>query len=442
MLSAYEIILKKRNGLELSREEIAQVIDGYLKGEIPDYQMSALLMAIFFRGMSPVETWTLTQLFINSGEKIDLSDIPGIKVDKHSTGGVGDKTSILLAPIVAAAGVPVPMISGRGLGHTGGTLDKLESIPGFRIKYSVREFHARLARVGTCLIGPSDQLTPADKKIYALRDVTATIDSTPLIVASIMSKKIAEGTDALVLDIKSGKGAFMKNYQQAYDLAHALIRIGELAAKKTVAYITDMNTPLGSAVGNWLEIRECIECLQGKGKSDLMTLTHQLSGAMIFLGKKAASIEEGKQVSEKMVNTGNAWDKFLQIVREQEGNVDLILHPERYPESKYQQPYFAPEQGWISGIDAMQVGLVAIDLGAGRKKSDDRIDPKAGIIFHKNVGEFLRAGEPVFTLYTDKPAVQIEAVEKIARGITILSKPVAEKSMILGYLDKSILKEN
>ncbi len=436
-MTAYEIISRKRDGRKLTFSEIEYFIEGFTRSDIPDYQMSALLMAIFLRGMDEEESNALVQIYINSGETVDLTSLPGIKVDKHSTGGVGDKVSIILAPIVAAAGVPVPMISGRGLGHSGGTLDKLESIPGFRVDYDIYEFIKKIEKLNVCLIGQTAELAPADKKIYALRDVTATIQSVPLIGASIMSKKIAEGIDALVLDVKTGTGAFMSEYDQAVELASALIRIGENAGKKTVAYITDMNNPLGNTVGNWLEIEECIECLHGKGPEDLMHITHVLAGTMIYLGQKAESIDEGIEASKARVKDGSAWEKLIDIVEEQEGNTGILFKPETYPKSAYQVEYKATHSGWIDSINAYETGVTGILLGAGRKKYDDIIDPKAGIRFHYKPGDRINAGEPVFTIYTDKKDVIDQAVKNLSQALEISEHPTKSPELILNYLDKS-----
>ena len=435
-MTPYEIISKKRDNLELSSEEISFFINSYTKGEIPDYQMSALLMAIYLQGMTSPETNALTQTMLHSGEVVDLSEIPGIKVDKHSTGGIGDKVSIILAPIVAAAGVPVPMISGRGLGHTGGTLDKLESIPGFRVDYSIEEYKEKIKKIGVCLIGQTATLAPADKKIYALRDVTATVQSIPLICASIMSKKLAEGIDALVLDVKCGKGAFMQDMSDAENLAKSLLSIGEDAGKPTVAFITDMNNPLGNAIGNWLEIVECIDCLKGKGPDDLMQITHKLCGAMIYLGGKAESIDEGVIISQRMILEGLAWNKFCEIVQEQEGDISYILNPEKYESSKFSSEIKAESDGWIESIDALQIGLSAVKLGAGRLKSADIIDPKSGIIILKKPGEQVKSGEKIISLYTDKIEILDEVSKEIKNSIKIQSKNAQPSHMILKYLTK------
>ncbi len=435
MLNMYEIIRKKRDGQVLSEPEIYFVIEQYTTGNIPDYQMSALLMAMFLRGMNDDESHIYTDAMLHSGKVIDLADVPGVKVDKHSTGGVGDKVSIILAPIVAAAGVPVPMISGRGLGHTGGTLDKLESIPGFRVNLSIPEFKEILARVGACLIGQTDELVPADKKIYALRDVTATIESIPLICGSIMSKKIAEGIDALVLDIKTGNGAFMKAYDDAKELARQLIKTGERFGKKTVAYLTNMNQPLGHAVGNWLEMRECLDALQGHGPEDLMEVTLTLAGAMIHLGKMADSFEQGRSLAEELLASGAAWEKFLEIVRAQNGDPHYLFHPDKYPQARYSAEVKASRAGYLKEVNALEVGLTAVLLGAGRQKSDDRIDPKAGIMVHKKAPQKVHSGETLMTIYTDDEAVLEEARKRLEKAVTYSDQPPEAEPLIFEFLD-------
>jgi pyrimidine-nucleoside phosphorylase len=438
-MNAYEIISKKRDGKQLTSEEIRYFINGYTTDVIPDYQMSALLMAIFLNGMNTVESNALMKSYLHSGEIVNLNHIPGLKVDKHSTGGVGDKVSIVLAPIVAAAGIYVPMISGRGLGHSGGTLDKLEAIPGFRVDYAIDEFKQIVAQTGACLIGQTSELAPADKKIYALRDVTATVQSIPLICASIMSKKIAEGIDALVFDVKTGSGAFMSEYKQALDLAKSLIHMSKEADKEAIAFITDMNHPLGYTVGNWLEIEECIECLQGKGPDDLMEVTHQLAGAMIYLGGKAASIELGIEQSKHIISEGKAWEKFLAIVKSQNGNTDFLINPNKYPKSKFQLDYSSRQTGWIKSIDAFVVGTLSVRLGAGRLKADDKIDFKSGIRFRVKVGNKIDKGSCLFKIYTDKEEVMEEAAKQLSEVVKISPIPVQSPKMILDYIDKSRL---
>jgi pyrimidine-nucleoside phosphorylase len=435
-MTPYEIISKKKDKIELSPEEISFFVNNYTKGEIPDYQMSALLMAIYLQGMTSAETTALTQTMLNSGQIVDLSEIAGIKVDKHSTGGVGDKVSIILAPIVAAAGVPVPMISGRGLGHSGGTLDKLESIPGFRVDYSIEEYKKKIEKIGVCLIGQTATLAPADKKIYALRDVTATVQSIPLICASIMSKKLAEGIDALVLDVKCGKGAFMRELEQAENLAKSLIQIGEDAGKPTVAFITDMNNPLGNAIGNWNEIVECINCLHNKGPADLMEITYKLSGAMIYLGGKAQSLDEGVIISQRMILEGLAWNKFCEIVSEQNGDIDYIINPDKYESSQFSRSITANSEGWIESMDALQFGLASVKLGAGRIKSSDKIDPKAGIILNKKPGDTININDEILTIYTDKNDILDEVTNDITRAITIKPDKCAAPKMVIKFLTK------
>ena len=438
-MTAYEIISKKRDGFELNEDEISFMVNGYAEGRIPDYQMSAWLMAVFLRGMNAQETMAVTKNMLYSGEVVNLDAVPGLKVDKHSTGGVGDKVSIILAPVVAAAGVPVPMISGRGLGHTGGTLDKLESIPGFRVDYSIKEYSDKIARLGTCLIGQTPDICPADKKMYALRDVTATIQSIPLITGSIMSKKLAEGIDALVLDVKTGRGAFMQNYDDSVALAKQLISVGEQFGKPTAAYITNMDEPLGRTVGNWLEIVECIDGLQGNGPDDLMEVTHQLCGAMIYLGKKARTIEEGVQISKDMISTGKAWQKFLDIVAEQNGDVHMVQHPQNYPRAKFSAEVTAKHNGYVKSIHSLEVGLTAVTLGAGRQKADDLIDPKAGIILQKKAGSSVKEGELLMTVYTDKEDVLTAAVERLGNAVTYTGRKPGVQPLILEFLDKNSL---
>ena len=438
-MTPYEIISKKRDGHELSAEEIKYMIMGYTRGEIPDYQVSALLMAIYLKGMNAAETMAVTNTMLHSGEVVDLSRIPGVKVDKHSTGGVGDKVSIILAPIVAAAGVPVPMISGRGLGHTGGTLDKLESIPGFRVDYSIKEYEQKISQTGVCLIGQTPKICPADKKLYALRDVTATIQSIPLITGSIMSKKMAEGIDALVLDVKTGNGAFMQSYEDSLALAKQLIAVGEHFGKPTLAYITDMSEPLGNTVGNWLEMVECFEAMQGDGPDDLMEVTHQLSGAMIFLGKKAGTIEEGVEISKEMISSGKAWNKFLEIVASQEGDIEMVQYPQKYPRAKYQANIKAEQTGYIAAINALEVGLTSVTLGAGRQISSDNIDPKAGIVLHRKKGDAVEKGESLMTVYTDKKNELENAAARLKEAVTYSTERQSRESLVLKFIDKTML---
>ncbi|MDZ4677219.1 MAG: thymidine phosphorylase [Oligoflexia bacterium] len=387
-----EIIKLKRNGFELSEKVIQEFIKGYVEDSIADYQMSALLMAIYFQGMTKKETFALTSAMLHTGLVIDLSDISGMKIDKHSTGGVGDKTSIVIGPIVAAAGVKVPMISGRGLGHTGGTLDKLESIPGFNTQLSLSEFKKLVNEHGVCFIGQTKEICPADKKMYSLRDVTGTVECIPLICASIMSKKLAEGIDGLVLDVKVGQGAFMKNKNEAQKLAQGLIEIAKLGGKSVTALLTDMNQPLGYAVGNALEVKECLEVLDNKGPDDLRELCLELSAHMILLGKKAKNISQAKKIAEELLVSGRAKKVFVDIVKAQGGRFTL-------PTADKTQTLNSLKNGVVKKLDAGKVGLASLTLGAGRKRSEDTIDMAAGIILHKKIGDKVKKGEPLATLH-------------------------------------------
>ena len=430
------LIRKKRDGETLTREELQFLLTGYVSGEVPDYQMSAFLMAVYFKGMTAEESTAFTDIMVHSGDIIDLSTIPGIKVDKHSTGGVGDKVSLILAPMVAACGVPVPMISGRGLGHTGGTLDKLESIPGFRTQLSVEEFKRAVADVGVALMGQTNQVAPADKKMYALRDVTATIESVPLIAGSIMSKKLAEGIDALVLDVKTGNGAFMRLPEKAVALAEELVRIGRKAGKRTVGFVTNMDQPLGSAVGNWLEVRESVDCLRGKTIPDLMEITYILGGAMIFLGGKAGSIEEGMEQCRSAIWSGRAYEKLLQLAQHQGGDIAYLHQPEKYPAARFVDELTSAISGTVQEIDALSVGLAATALGAGRTKVDGEIDPKAGIILMKKVGERVERGEPLAVLHTDRKGVRESVRHQLRTAIRVGAGETAPRPPVLAYVDE------
>lgn len=439
-MNTVELIRKKRDGVALTEAEFRWMIEEYVKGDIPDYQMSAFLMACYFQGMSKDETLTFTKLMLHSGEIIDLSDIDGVKVDKHSTGGVGDKVSLILAPIVAACGVPVPMISGRGLGHTGGTLDKLESIPGFRTNLSIPEYKKVIRETGLVMIGQTAEIAPADKKMYALRDVTATVECVPLIAGSIISKKLAEGIDALVLDVKTGRGAFMQSYERSVELAQTLVQISNELGKETVAFITDMNQPLGTTIGNWLEVVESVECLQGlrgsgDGSSDLMEVTHLLAGAMLMLGKKAATIEEGAELSRKSIQRGAAFEKLLQLVRAQNGEVSTIENLQKYPLSKFSIEVKSLEGGFISNIDPLELGLTSISLGAGRSRIDDTIDHKAGIVLKKKAGDSVEPGDTLALFFTDREEVLEESREHIAEAIQISPHSPQRRQLIHAFVD-------
>lgn len=400
-MNSRRIIEKKRDGVELRSEEIKYIIDEYVADRLPDYQMAALLMAIYLQGMSFDETAWLTNAMIESGERIDLSSIPGLKVDKHSTGGVGDKVSLILAPLVAASGVTVPMISGRQLAHSGGTLDKLEAIPGFRTDLSVNEFKRQLDEIGVSLIGQTDDIVPADKKMYALRDAISTVKSIPLVTGSIMSKKIAEGIDALVLDVKVGRGAFFQTFEEAKELARHLIAIGERNGVKTIALLTSMNEPLGYAVGNWLETREAITCLKNLGPSDLMEVTYALSALMLVVAEKVGDIEEGVQQLKESLESGAALEKFVQIVEKQNGDVSVIYDPDSYPEAQFSLVVKSPSDGYIYGIDALGIGRLAMNLGAGRIKKEDSIDYAAGILLNKKYGDKVKKGDELAILFSN-----------------------------------------
>lgn len=427
-MNAVEIIRKKRNGLPLTNDEIKFLINSYIAKKIPDYQFSAFLMAVYFRGMNDDEQSALVETMLNSGIIVDLTNISGFKIDKHSTGGVGDKTSLIIAPIAAAAGVLVPMISGRGLGHSGGTLDKLESIPGFRTNLTLNQYIHVLKKCSAVLIGQTKEIAPADKLIYSLRDVTATVESIPLITGSIMSKKLAEGIDGLVLDIKTGSGAFMSTEKDALKLANALMRTAKSFNKEVIAFITDMNQPLGNYIGNWLEVYESLKILRGEKIDDLLELSLNLAGAMIYLGKKAGSIKEGKEISSELLKNGKAFNKFVEIVKNQGGDVSYLLKPGKYPKSKYSAAVRSPRNGYLSSINTFEIGIAALELGAGRKTKEDRIDPKAGIIFFPKLGNKISKGDIIADLFTDDKSKLISAKNRILNSLTFSdTKPIKPK---------------
>jgi pyrimidine-nucleoside phosphorylase len=429
-MNPVELIRKKRNGEILSRDEINFLIDGYTKNKIPDYQFSALLMAIFLKGMTTEETAALTETMLHSGKVINLDSIKGAKVDKHSTGGVGDKTSLILAPIAAAAGINVPMISGRGLGHTGGTLDKLESIPGFKTNLSLSEYKNVIRKCGAVLIGQTKDIAPADKLIYSLRDVTATVESIPLITASIMSKKLAEGINGLVLDIKTGSGAFMRKTSDAIELAHSLINTAKAFNKKVIGFITDMNQPLGNYIGNWLEVYESVNVLRGESKGDLLDLSINLSGAMIYLGGKASSIKEGVEISQSLIDNGKAFEKFCAIVKAQNGKVSYIENLDKYPKSKVVEKVYSKKPGYIKEINTFELGMAALELGAGRIKKEDRIEPKAGIIFYPKIGDKINKGDLLAEIHCDS-AKKVEFVkQKLYKSIETVDTKVSKPKLI------------
>ena len=404
MINPVALITAKRDGEALPTDDLKGLIDAYTRGDVPDYQMSAFLMASFLRGMNGQETAALTDAMLYSGVVLDLSATPGLKVDKHSTGGVGDKVSLILAPMVAACGVPVPMISGRGLGHSGGTLDKLEAIPGFRTDLSIAEYKAQLATLGLVMIGQTREIAPADRKLYALRDVTATVEFIPFIAASIMSKKLAEGIDALVLDVKAGRGAFMKTQADARRLAETLVGIGERFGKPTVAWMTSMDVPLGRAIGNWPEVEESIRCLRGEDVPDLMEVTLALAGEMIYLGGVAASPEEGRAHARQAIASGKAFDTFVELVEAQHGDASVLRDPASRDGSAPVAEVRAPEhaQGYVADLDALALGHLAMAMGAGRRTKDDRVDPTAGIVLHKKPGDAVTPGDVLASLHTKK----------------------------------------
>lgn len=429
-MNTTELIRKKRNKEHLTKEEILFLINNYTKGKIPDYQFSAFLMAVYLNGMNKKETSALTEAMLYSGKVLNLNSIKGVKVDKHSTGGVGDKTSIILAPIVAAAGVKVPMISGRGLGHSGGTLDKLEAIPGFRTNLSLSEYKNVLKKVGTVLIGQTKEIAPADKLIYALRDVTATVESIPLITGSIMSKKLAEGIDGLVLDVKTGNGAFMQKTEDAIALADSLIQTAKAFNKDVIGFVTDMNQPLGNYIGNWLEVYESIQVLRDGKKNDLTELSLILAGAMVYLGKKSKSLDEGIEEAIRILQSGKAFDKFVEIVKSQNGKTDFILHPEKYPKSKFSEVIKSNSYGYLSEVNTYELGMAAIDLGAGRKTKDDKIDPKAGIVFNYKVGDTINKGVVLAELFSNSKSGMDNAKKRITNAIKI-SKSEPQKLKLI-----------
>ncbi|NGP89301.1 thymidine phosphorylase [Fodinibius halophilus] len=434
--NAVSLIRKKRDGEVLTTDEISFLVEQYTADVLPDYQMSAFLMAAYFNTLNSEEASALTHAMLHSGRVLDLSDIPGKKVDKHSTGGVGDKLSLILAPIVASYDVPVPMISGRGLGHTGGTLDKMESIPGFTVDISLERYRKILSRCKMVMAGQTEDIAPADKRLYALRDVTATVESIPLIAGSIMSKKLAEGIDALVLDVKFGSGAFMKTHDDAQKLAETLVAIGEDFGKETVAYLTNMNQPLGYKVGNWLEVEESMEALQGDGPEDVMEVTHTLAGTMITLGGKAETVEEGIEKSKEAVQNGQAFEKWLQLTKEQGGDIEVLKDFDKYSTAEHRFEFKAAESGTISDIDAYSVGMSSLELGAGRKTKDDVIDPAAGITLKHKVGDKIKKGETLAVGFTNKKKTIETAKDILDAAFVIDDTDVGQQQMVTHRVDK------
>jgi pyrimidine-nucleoside phosphorylase len=433
-MRAVDIIRAKRDGEALSREAIESFVRGVTDGSWEDYQASALLMAIVLKGMTAAETGWLTDAMARSGDRVNLDHIPGVKVGKHSTGGVGDKVSIVLAPLAASCGVTVPKMSGRGLGHTGGTLDKLESIPGFRVALSLDEYRRVLAEVGCCLISQTDRIAPADKKLYALRDVTATIESLPLIAASVMSKKLAEGSNALVLDVKCGRGAFMQRPADALELARAMVSIGTAAGLRTEAFITRMDSPLGRAVGNSVEIAECIELLGGRGPDDLAHEIRTIASRMIVLAGKASDETEAASRIDQAIASGAARDKLKQMIAWQGGDAAVVDDPRRLPQARHAHQLTAPAAGFLQSLDALLVGRTAVALGAGRDRKTDPVDLSAGIILHKKPGERVAQGDPLMELRYNDEARLDGAVSLAQQAIVIGDRPPVEEAQMIGWV--------
>jgi pyrimidine-nucleoside phosphorylase len=430
-MNAPDLIRKKRDGLALAKEEIFDFVSCYTRGEIPDYQASALLMAVFFRGLDSRETADLTEAMMRSGEVLDFSEIPRPKADKHSTGGVGDKTSLVIAPVAAAGGLAVPMVSGRGLGHTGGTLDKLEAIPGFNTRLSLQEFRRVLAACGLGLIGQTEEFAPADRKLYALRDVTATVESLPLICASILSKKLAEGIGALVLDVKTGSGAFMKKLEDSRALAGRMVEIGSACGAQVRALITDMNQPLGNAVGNSLEVIECLETLKGRGPRDLVEVSRELTARMFVLGGVEKWLDGARVRFDSIISSGKGVEAFAQVVAAQGGDARVVEDYSRLPNAQSEDAYVASEEGYIAELEAETIGRASMVLGAGRERLDSVIDPAVGIVFEKKVGDAVSAGERICSLFVNDRALLARARQMLARAIKISPQPVQPPKLIL-----------
>lgn len=430
----YDLIMKKRNGNVLSDEEIDFMVQGYTKGEIPDYQMSAMTMAIFFQGMNEQETLALTMSMAHSGDMLDLSDMKGIKVDKHSTGGVGDKTSLALTPMVAALGVPVAKMSGRGLGHTGGTIDKLESFTGFSTAISEEQFKDNVNRIGISIMGQTADLAPADKKLYALRDVTATVDNMSLIASSIMSKKLAAGADAIVLDVKTGSGAFMKAEEDAFGLAKEMVKIGNGAGRKTSAVISDMDQPLGFAVGNALEVREAIDTLRGNGPEDFVELCLTLGSHMVVAAQKAQNVEEARVMLEKVIEDGSALDKLAEFIEAQGGDKELVYHPDKLPAASIIEEILSPLEGYIEHIECDEIGICSLILGGGRETKESDIDLSVGLVLSKKVGDFVRKGDVLAVIHANDPEKLRSAKERFLKAYTFSEAPVEKKKLIKGIV--------
>lgn len=430
----YDIIMKKRNGGELSGEEIRFFVEGYTRGDIPDYQVSALMMAIFFQKMTEAETSELTMAMARSGDMLDLADIHGVKVDKHSTGGVGDKTSLALTPMVAACGIPVAKMSGRGLGHTGGTIDKLESFPGFTTALTREQFIDNVNRIGIAIMGQTADLAPADKKLYALRDVTATVDNMSLIASSIMSKKLAAGADAIVLDVKTGSGAFMKAEKDARALAEEMVKIGTAAGRKTIAIISDMDQPLGYAVGNALEVKEAIETLKGNGPADFVELCLTLGGQMLIAGGKAKTVEQAEEMLQEVIRNGTALKKLAEFVKAQGGDSSAVYNPDLLPKAALVRPVPARESGYVSRIICDEVGICSLLLGGGRETKESEIDLAVGLVLCKKVGDYVEAGELLAFLHANDEKKADQAEERFLAACTITAEPPVQKPFIRAIL--------
>lgn len=434
-MRAYDIIFKKRWNEILSSSEIDFMIKGFVKGVIPNYQMSAFLMAVAINGMNTDETLSLTKSFVDSGDIIDLSSIPGIKVDKHSSGGVGDTTTLVVAPIVAAAEIPVAKMSGRGLGHSGGTIDKLESIPGFRTKISEDDFIKQVKDIGIAIVGKIGNVVPADELIYALRDVTATVDSLPLIASSIMSKKIAGGSDAIVLDVKVGSGAFIEDEKEVEKLAKIMVNIGKGFGKKMRAVITDMSQPLGNAIGNSLEVEEAIKILKGNGSSDLREVCINIAANMLLSGQKVKDLKKGIELTEEILTSGRGLDKFKQFISHQGGNSNIIEDISLLPKARYQDELLSKYDGFISKIDCKQIGIASIILGAGREKKEDIIDPSVGIVMEKRLGDNVKMKDKICTIYGNDFSKIEEAKKILKKAIEISEKRVSKPILIKKIID-------
>lgn len=430
----YDLIMKKRNGSTLNDEEINFMVRGYTKGEIPDYQMSAMTMAIFFQGMNKEETLALTMAMAHSGDMLDLSEIEGIKVDKHSTGGVGDKTSLALTPMVAALGVPVAKMSGRGLGHTGGTIDKLESFTGFSTSISEQQFKDNVNRIGIAIMGQTADLAPADKKLYALRDVTATVDNMSLIASSIMSKKLAAGADAIVLDVKTGSGAFMKKEEDAFGLAREMVSIGNGAGRRTTAVISDMDQPLGYAVGNALEVKEAIDTLKGNGPEDFVELCLTLGSYMVVFAGKAEDEKEARKKLVQVIEDGSALEKLAEFVAAQGGDKELVYHPEGLPKASLIEEILSPMDGYISHIVCDEIGICSLILGGGRETKESEIDLSVGLVLAKKVGDFVKKGEAIATIHANDEEKLRIAKERFIKAYTFSNTPIEKKKLIKGIV--------